>query len=414
MRIEVITIGTELLSGKTLDTNFAYLAKRCSQEGIVIHRHLSIPDDPKQMEKCFLEAMERSDIVLTTGGLGPTVDDHTKAVVAKVFNQKLVTNPMIKEDLLSRYGSQMISLEHQSLVPEEAELLKNTVGTACGFLLKKGKNSFFVMPGVPSECYAMFENEVLNQLKKLIPEEERWITTTVYLCHLSEGALDPSLRELQETYPSVEAGIYPGYGVLHVEFKTKRSPDATALLDKCIKKILNTFGQYVISTDHLTLPEAIHRYMVTHKKSLIIAESCTGGHLAAKLVNLAGASEYFLGSIVCYSNLLKTQVLGVKEETLTHYGAVSYETVKEMLQGALALSGADYALALSGIAGPSGGNQEKPIGTVWCGLGVKGEAPHIEKILAKGRGKRETVIEYTANFMLGLLWRQLAYNQVSS
>lgn len=415
MRIEVITVGNELLAGSTIDTNFVYLAQRLSAEGYSIFIHTSIPDDPIFMEQFFLEATQRSDIILTTGGLGPTIDDHTKQVVAKVFNKKFVLNKDIRNDLMQRYGPDLISLEHQATVPEGVELLKNKVGTAPGFLFQTKKNSFFVMPGVPLEMKIMFEEEVIPKIKHLLSKESKKFVRRIQLCHLSESNVDPCLREINEIYPQVEAGIYPGYGLLAVEFKIKETTEkkAQSILEGCVQKISEKFSNYIVSVDNLTLPEMVQDWMIKHEKTLILAESCTGGHLAAKLIEIPGASDYLLGSIVCYSNELKKSVLGVREETLSKYGAVSYETVYEMVQGALSLSTADYVLAVSGIAGPSGGSEEKPIGTVWCGLGVRGEKEHIGKILAKGRAKRTSVIEYTANFMLGVLWKKIAYNNVS-
>lgn len=415
MQIEVITIGNELLAGRTPDTNFVYLAKRLSEEGYVVSRHTTIPDDPIIMEAFFLEAINRSDIILTTGGLGPTIDDHTKTVVSKVFNKKLFVNKKVRNDLTKRYGLDLASLEHQSTVPEETELLKNSLGTAPGFLFKKEKTSFFVMPGVPTEMKEMFEAEVLDRIKKLLLKEAKIFVRSIHLCHLSENILDPYLREMDALYPNVEKGIYPGYGVLSVEFKTKEKVEqkAASILEECIRNISKAFTSNVISTNNKTLSEVIQEHMIAHKKTLVLAESCTGGHLAARLVDVPGSSEYFLGSIVSYSNTLKKRCLGVQEGTLDAEGAVSYETVYEMVQGAMTLSGADYAIAVSGIAGPGGGSEEKPVGTVWCGLGVKGEKPHIGKILAKGRGKRSSVIEYTTNFMLGVLWKKIAYNSVS-
>lgn len=411
MQIEVITIGSELLCGRVLDTNFVYLAKKFSEEGYEVFRHTSIGDDPVMMKQVFEEAFQRSDIILTTGGLGPTLDDKTKEVLAALFQRKLILCEEIKNDLIQRYGSKLLSLEHQATVPEDTEILKNKVGTAPGFLFKRGQKSFFVMPGVPTEMKTMFEEEVFSKIKTLLSKEETFFSRSIHLCHLPENSVDPCLRELEKLYPAVEKGIYPGYGILSVEFKLKAKSEALAsnILEKCVKRITDNFGQYVFSTQDHNLSLAIQKKMIAHRKTLVLAESCTGGHIAAKLVNIPSASEYFLGGVVCYNNLLKKRWLGVKEETLSKYGAVSYETTFEMLQGALDLSGADYALAVTGVAGPSGGSQEKPVGTVWCGLGMKGEKPYIGKIAAKGRAKRELVIEYASNFVLGVLWRQIAY-----
>lgn len=409
MNIEVITIGNEILYGNIVDTNFVYLAKRLAEEGYGISRHTSIPDDPEVMEQCLREALHRSEIILTTGGLGPTLDDKTKEVIAQVFGKKLILNPAVKEELIGRYGPDYSWIDHQATVPVETEILQNRVGTAPGFLFKKDKNLCFVMPGVPLEMQTMFENEVLVRLKYVLQKRQKQIVKSLYLCHLPESNVDPYLRALDTQYPHIEKGIYPGYGVLSVEFKVKESPKAQQELQACVHTIEQAFGSYLFSQEDKSLSLAVHNTLTHHKKTLALAESCTGGFIASQLVQHAGASNYFLGGIVCYSDEMKKRSLGVKAETLRTHGAVSEETVKQMLEGAFALSGADYALAVSGVLGPSGGSQEKPIGTVWCGLGIRGEAPHIGKILAKGRAKRASMIEYTTNFMLGVLWRKVVF-----
>ena len=412
MQIEIVTIGNELLGGKTVDTNFSYIAKRLSEEGYCVFQHITIPDDPARIERALLDALSRSSVVFTTGGLGPTLDDQTKNILSKIFGKKLELNKLIKEDLIKRFGKELASLEEQSTVPVDTKILNNSVGTAPGFFFEKEGKSVFVMPGVPLEMITMFEEQLLPQLRQLCKVYEPLHVQTLHLCHLIENQLDPLLRELDRSYPEVEKGIYPGYGILSIELKIKTtvSADAQKTLQACTSYIINQYGTYVVSTEDKSMAEVIQEWMILNKKTLVVAESCTGGHLAAKLVDIPGASAYFLGSIVCYHDRIKIASLGVKKETLESCGAVSEQVVREMVQGALKLSGADFALAVSGVAGPSGGTLEKPIGTVWCGLGIKGKEPYIGKILAKGRGKRASVIEYTANFMLGALWRHIAYN----
>lgn len=412
MQIEIVTIGNELLGGKTVDTNFSYIAKRLSEEGFCVFQHITISDDPSRIEQAVSDALTRSSVVFTTGGLGPTLDDQTKKILSKMFGKELLLNSSIKEDLIKRFGKELASLEEQSTVPMDTKILKNSVGTAPGFLFEKEGKSVFVMPGVPLEMITMFEEQLLPQLRQLCKSYQPLHVQTLHLCHLIENQLDPLLRELDILYPQVEKGIYPGYGVLSVELKTKTtsSDQAQKDLQDCVDYIAKQYGTYIFSKENKSIAQVIQEWMVSHKKTLVLAESCTGGHLAAKLVDIPGASAYFLGSIVCYHDQFKIDPLRVKKETLKTYGAVSEQVVYEMVQGALKLSGADFALAVSGIAGPSGGSLEKPIGTVWCGLGIQGKEPYIGKILAKGRGKRASVIEYTANFMLGALWRHIAYN----
>jgi len=412
MRLEIVTIGSEILCGNITDTNFSYLAKRLAEEGYFVARHTSVPDEAEALTQCLQEALQRSDCILTTGGLGPTLDDHTKEVMCLFFQKTQSSNKKIRDELIERYGPQLPSLDHQSTVPEDTHILQNKMGTAPGFLFTQHKKSCFVMPGVSLEMQHMFEEEVLPLLQKMHNPLHKKSVSTLHFCHLPENAIDPYLREMHQRYPQIEYGIYPRYGTVSVELKIdkchgKAGQDA---FKECEQRLLSQFREYFFSREDKELSLAIHQYMIKNKKTLAVAESCTGGHIAAKLVDHPGASEYFLGGVVCYSNILKQTLLGVKPKTLEEYGAVSRETVEEMVAGCLKLSGADYVLAVSGIAGPTGGSADKPVGTVWCGLGEKGKPPQIGKILAKARAKRASMIEYTANFMLGVLWRKGMYD----
>ncbi|MCH9631571.1 MAG: Nicotinamide-nucleotide amidohydrolase PncC [Chlamydiia bacterium] len=411
MKIEILSIGNEILSGATIDTNFVYLASRLLEEGYQVAFHEVIPDDPKIMKEVFQRALNRSSIVITTGGLGPTIDDRTRDVTADVFEKKLVLSEEVKEYLIKRYGKGLSTIEIQSMVPEDTKLLKNEVGVAPGFFYE-GKSSMFVFPGVPSEMKAMFENFALKEILELLSNEKKMYSKSMYLCHVSEHMVDPYLRDLERAYPDVEKGIYPGYGVLSIGFKVKESSEkkATGILDNCIDAIAEKFYTHVYSTEEKDIALAVHTHMTKHGLTLATAESCTGGNIAAKITEISGASNYFLGSIVSYSNHMKESVLKVRKQTLDAFGAVSEEVVKEMLEGAMQASGADYVMAVSGVAGPTGGTPQKPVGLVYCGLMKKGEEPHVAKILAKGAAKRHLVIEYTTNFMLGTLYRKVVYD----
>ncbi len=413
MQIEIITIGSEVLAGTTIDTNFQYLAAQFSCSGMAVTRHVTVQDNFEEMKEVFLSALFRSDIILTTGGLGPTIDDMTKEVVADVFQTKLVKDEAIEKDLKQRYGNKPISLKEQSTVPKTCTPLLNTAGTAPGMYFKKDKKHFFVLPGVPIEMKTMYQKSVLPTLNELWKNHEKKYVKNIYLCHLPELAIDPHLRDLDKIYPEIEKGIYPSYGFLSVEFKLKETHEKKALdiLSACQEKVEEEFYSHVYSKQDKRIEKAIQDYFIKNRLKLALAESITGGHIAAKITDISGASKYFVGSIVSYSNYLKRSVLKVDETILSEKGAVSKETAKKMAEEALELSMADYAVSVTGVAGPDGGNEEKPIGTVWVGIAQKNSNTFVWKIQSKGSAKRSSVIEYTANYALGALWRLVVYGE---
>lgn len=415
MQVEIITIGNEILSGTTLDTNFQYLANQLTKSGITVSRHVTVKDNYEEMKEVFLAALFRSDIIITTGGLGPTLDDITKDVVADVFQTKLEKSDKVEEDLKQRYGSRSIAIEEQSLIPKLSQPLLNTVGTAPGLYFKKDKKHFFVLPGVPLEMKTMFQVSVSQILEAVCDHVEKKYVKSIYLCHLPELAVDPHLRDLDKIYPEVEKGVYPSYGHLSVEFKLKEINKAKALdiLSACQEKIQEEFFTHVYSKEDKRIEKALHEYFINNQLKLACAESITGGHIASKLTNLPGASKYFIGSVVSYSNHLKKCLLHVDDTVLAEKGAVSKEVAKQMAEEVLKISLADFSIAVTGIAGPDGGSQEKPIGTVWIGIAQKKSKTLVWKIQAKGSAKRESVIEYTANYALGALWRLVVYGESS-
>jgi nicotinamide-nucleotide amidase len=407
--IEILTIGNEILSGKIVNTNLAFIAKALKSYGYEVNYHEAVGDQISFIQQGLTRALSRVDIVITTGGLGPTLDDLTKQAASFFFEKKLYLDPSIKQDLVKRYGQGMSSVDNQATVPEDTLIMQNSVGTAPGFIFVQGKKRVYILPGVPSEMEAMFVKQALPDILQYFPLSQDFFRKTYCLCHLGENALDPMLRRWQSRVPTLEIGIYPGYGVLSIELFSKKNltPLQQQQLDEEIK---GEFGSFIYSTEQPFLPLALQRQCVLSGKTLFLAESCTGGKIAAHIVAHPGSSKYFLGSCVVYSDALKSKILGVQQETLSRYGAVSEEVVEQMLKGGLEISGADYVLAVSGVAGPEGGSEEKPVGAVVCGLLDKKGPCFVWKMQAKGRGKRENVIEYTAQYILGALWRYIVYH----
>lgn len=361
MSIEIVAVGNEVLRGMVVNTNGAYLGRRLDEEGWTIVRQSVLPDSKESLIKGLEEALKRSSIVIATGGLGPTLDDLTAECAATLFSTP-------------------------------ATYLKNQIGSAPGFCFKEGKKLLFLLPGVPQEMEIMFENEVLTQL----PPQKKDHRVTIRFAMLRETEVDPVIREMK-----VEAGIYPSYGGLTVVL---RGADLE-VLEAGKEKLKKKFSSHYYESASGKLEEAIQNWMIQNKKTVACAESCTGGFLASQLTAIPGASAYFLGSIVSYSNRLKEMVLGVSPETLATKGAVSLETVKEMWTGVLKTTGADFGIAVSGIAGPSGGTAEKPVGTVFFAVGFKDKAPEVGSF--RYEGPRNLIILRTTRRLLSLIWNQL-------
>lgn len=362
MSIEIIAIGNEVLSGMTINSNAAYLGKRLAEEGWVTNRHTVLPDDRDMLTKGLQEALKRSSLVIATGGLGPTIDDITSSCAATLFE-------------------------------EVSQTIPNSVGSALGLIYRSAKHTLILLPGIPTEMEPMFEESVLPYLHKMFPPKEKLLQEALHLALLKEQEVDPFLRELK----GVECGIYPAYGTLTVRLTSK---DKSAL-QVAVESVKKKFGSYLFPTEKIE--EAIHEWFLSNQMTLALAESCTGGLIAAHLVAIPEASKYFLGSLVTYSDALKKNVLGVSANTLKTKGAVSREAATEMLQGVFKVTGADYGIAVTGIAGPSGGSAEKPVGTIWYAIGQNGKPPEIGTFLAKGN--RRTIILQASHKLLGLLYQ---------
>ena len=391
MRIEIITIGDEILTGKTANTNVHFLSRELSLAGHTIARHTTLPDDPHLLELGLKEALQRSSFVIATGGLGPTIDDHTRNVAAKLFHSPFHYDESIAADLVRRFGKTLASLKDQATVPTKAQLLTNRVGTAPGFYFSSEGQGLILMPGVPVEMEAMFKEQVLP----LLASPTTAHLAVLHFFSLIENQADPLLRELKSAHPELDLGIYPGHGVLTVTIKAP----SEKLLRFAREKISSAFSPYLFASASGKIEEEVHRTMILRKKTLALAESCTGGMIAAHLTAIPGASDYFLGSVVAYSNALKQNLLYVSEKTLKEHGAVSKETVQEMLAGLFKVTAADFGIAVSGIAGPSGGTPAKPVGTVWAAMGERGKPPHVFTLQA--RGNRQIIILTATNVLLG-------------
>ncbi len=368
MFIEVVAIGDEILSGATINTNASSIGRHLGKDGWKVSRQTTLGDEYESLKNGLHECLQRSDVVIATGGLGPTLDDITERAA-------------------------------EALCQIEPKIIPNPVGSASGFLYEdtKSKHLLFLLPGVPLEMEAMLLQSVIPILKEKFPLPKKTFQEEFYFCQLSENKVDPILRELKQVDPEISLGIYPGYGILTVRVTSSTLQS----LERAKTKLLQAFGKNAFTAKNCQIQEAVHDWFIKHNQTLACAESCTGGLLATHITALAGASQYFLGSIVAYSNALKETLLGVSSETLASAGAVSSQTVTEMLSGLFNKTNAGFGIAVSGIAGPTGGTLEKPVGTVFYALGKQGEKPEVGSFCAKGN--RQIVMLYTTNILLGKL-----------
>lgn len=379
MKAEIITIGDELLIGQVVDTNSAWMAERLNEAGISLHQITSVHDDREHILQALDEAFSRVDIVLTTGGLGPTKDDITKHVLCEYFHTTLVEDLRVREHIHTLYQERPEVLNRltatQWLVPQSAEILTNRVGSAPIMVLEKEvrgevlRKYLIAMPGVPYEMQVAMQEQVMPYIEAIrrLGDKARGqvIHRTILLAGIPESTLAIRIEEWEDALPpSMHLAYLPKDGTIRLRLSTYGEATAEEI-DSQIATLLPLIKDYVIALEDKPL-EAILGELLKQKNSTIAtAESCTGGRLAAALNAQSGSSEYYMGSVVAYANEVKEQVLGVEHDTLINYGAVSKQTVREMAEGVRHLMHTDYAIATSGIAGPTGGTEDKPVGTVW-------------------------------------------------
>ena len=387
MKAEIITIGDELLIGQVVDTNSAWMAERLNEAGIELYQITSVHDDREHILKALDEAFSRADIVLTTGGLGPTKDDITKHVMCEYFGTSLVEDPHVRAHIHELYKERPDVLNRltatQWLVPESATILPNRVGSAPimvfeyeveGERLKvkgEGKKSKYLvaMPGVPHEMKIAMTEQVLPYLRLKVKGERREtgdiIHRTIMLAGIPESTLAIRIEDWENALPdSMHLAYLPKDGTIRLRLSSYGKASETEM-DAQIATLTPLIADYLIATEDQPLEVVLGNLLKERQQTIATAESCTGGRLAAALNAQSGSSAYYMGSVVAYDNRIKEQVLGVAHDTLVEYGAVSEQTVREMAEGVRALMNTDYAIATSGIAGPTGGTKDKPVGTVW-------------------------------------------------
>ena len=399
MKAEIITIGDELLIGQVVDTNSAWMAERLNEVGIALHQITSVHDDRQHILTAMEEAFSRADIVLTTGGLGPTKDDITKHVMCEYFHTTLVEDPRVREHIHILYQERPDVLNHltatQWMVPACATILPNRVGSAPIMVFEKrgkrlevkgdeargeGKKLLIAMPGVPHEMQIAMTEQVIPYIRLKVKGDEargdeargerlevkgEIIHRTLMLHGIPESTLAIRIEEWENTLPSyMHLAYLPKDGMIRLRLSSYGEATAEEM-NQQIDLLRPLISDYLLAMEDLPLEMILGNLLKQHGQTISTAESCTGGRLAAALNAQSGSSAYYMGSVVAYDNAIKEQVLGVKHTTLEEHSAVSEQTVREMAEGVRALMQTDYAIATSGIAGPTGGTADKPVGTVW-------------------------------------------------
>jgi nicotinamide-nucleotide amidase len=409
MLAEIITIGDEILIGQIVDTNSAWMAQKLNAIGIRVKQISSVSDDKQHILKALTEAHQRADVILITGGLGPTKDDITKKTLAEYFGVGLVENKEVLQNVENIFrrlrgpSAELLDVnKQQALVPENCEVILNANGTAPGMWFNQDSKIYMSMPGVPHEMMYMMEDSVIPKLKASF-NLPFIVHKTILTAGEGESYLAEKIADIEDSLPSnIKLAYLPKLGQVRLRLSAY-GDDETLLkneVETFARKIVERVGRSVVAEEDISLEKAILNYMTEKELTLSTAESCTGGYIAHLITQHAGSSKVFFGGAVSYSYELKESILGVKNETLWQYGAVSRETVTEMVEGALLNFKSDYAIAVTGIAGPDGGTDEKPVGTVW--IGVANTQKTITKKFLFGN-KRQQNIERTAIAALNML-----------
>ncbi|MBA2880884.1 nicotinamide-nucleotide amidase [Desulfosalsimonas propionicica] len=377
MIAEIISTGDEVLTGTVVDANAAWIAGRLYETGIAVGRHVCVGDDMERLTDVLAETGQRADIAVVTGGLGPTVDDITASAAARAAGVELERNNeamAYMEAFFKRFDRPVSDSDaKQALLPQGATPLLNSVGTAPGFTLKMGGCRFFFLPGVPFEMRQMMADHVIASLEA---DAARKGTGSFYrekrlsLFGLPEAHVNERLADLTGSLDGVKLGMLAEFPVIHVKLAASGT-DCSALeaaVSAAADRVRERVGDYVFSETGQRMEEVVGDLLSRQSATLALAESCTGGMIASRITNVAGSSRYFLCSVVTYSNDAKMRMLGVSAHTLETCGAVCEQTAREMAEGASRMANADYAVSVTGIAGPGGGTAEKPVGTVCIGL----------------------------------------------
>jgi nicotinamide-nucleotide amidase len=372
MKCELISVGTELLVGDTLNTNVQYLSRELSLLGFRVHFHTTVGDNPRRLEEAVQIAFQRSDLIITTGGLGPTQDDLTKEVIADLFKKRMIQDEKAKRNLMELFSNREFPMTpnnlKQAFVPETSEVLYNPCGTAPGILLKEQGRVIIMLPGPPREMTRIFEEAVIPILHK--DQKQSAISRYYNLSDIGESAAEDRLLDLidKQINPTIATYAKMGEVLVRITANGDDQHQVNRLLDQYEEIMLQRFKNNIFTFSKDSLQETVCKLLLERNISIALAESCTGGLIASQLTEYPGISKVFGTGLVTYSNEAKINLLGIKKETLNKFGAVSQETAKEMCESVKTISHSQMGISVTGIAGPEGGSEEKPIGLIYIGI----------------------------------------------
>jgi nicotinamide-nucleotide amidase len=407
---EIIAVGSELLTPERTDTNSLWLTGKLNEIGVEVMLKTIVGDDEARLEEAIRDALKRSDIVVTTGGLGPTEDDLTRQVSARAAGRELVYRDELEADLrerFARWGREMPEInKRQAFVIDGSEVLPNPNGSAVGMLVRLDGKFLAVLPGPPREMKPMFETYVLPRLRGAAGGGMLARRRVLRVSGMGESAVDEVIAPIYKSYPQVQTSIlFSRIEIeIHLNARSTSAVEADSLLEELAGKIAGALGPAVFATDGETMEEIVGRMLNERRETVAVAESCTGGLIGMRLTEVPGSSSYFMEGAVTYANEAKMRALGVSERTLLAHGAVSPETAEEMARGMRERAGTDHAVSVTGIAGPGGGSEEKPVGTVFVGYAGPGGSKSMKFLLP---GDRELVRWRASQAALDYLRRRL-------
>ncbi|MFU0824468.1 competence/damage-inducible protein A [Clostridium sp.] len=408
MRAEILAVGTEILLGNIVNTNAQYIANRLAELGIEVYHQSVVGDNPERLMQAYDLAFKRADLIITTGGLGPTKDDLTKEVAFEYFGKKAVLHEeSLKEieDYFKRINMPMAeSNKKQAFFPKDAIIMKNKNGTAPGCIIEEDNKILAVLPGPPREMKPMFEESLVPYLKKF--QDSILVSKTLRVIGLGESNVAEIIDDILENSknPTVAPYAKEGEVTLRITAKAENEEKCEKLIIPVEKEIRERLGISVYGEGDITLEEVVGKILVENNLTIATAESCTGGLLGGAIINYPGISKVFKEGFITYTNEAKVKRVNVSEKTLRDFGAVSSETAAEMAKGAALSSGSDIGISTTGIAGPGGGTEEKPVGLVYVGLYIKGEVKTKELHLV---GNRQKIRNMTVMRALDWLRREL-------
>ncbi len=395
--VEILSIGTELLLGNIVNTNAKWISEQLSQLGLNHFRQSTVGDNCDRIIKVVKEISKRSDLLITTGGLGPTPDDLTTEAIAKSFDIPLFERPHLWDEIKQKLPNSKLeddssSLRKQCLFPKNAQIINNPRGTAPGMIWEPIKGfTILTFPGVPSEMKTMWEETACDFIKTKFSDNYSFYSNTLKFAGIGESSVAEKINDILNLQnPTVAPYANLGEVKLRITARAKNHLEAKNIIKPVKEKLKKDFSKFIFGEDNDTLPSVLIKELTERNQTIVFAESCTGGLLSSSLTSISGSSQVFKGSIVSYSNELKNSLLNISEEKLTKYGAVSEEVCESMAINVKEKLGADWAIAISGIAGPNGGSQDKPVGLVYISIsGPNNHIINIKKLFNSTRNRRE-------------------------